>query len=208
MLKRLIVIGLSALILGGCAIGTTSLQVTHDPLERIEPKKQGTIQVRPFVDKRKENHEYIGNKRNGFGMVLGHIGLEEGVKLEKLLTGYFAESLREAGYTVVFQETTSGAKQDDAKFDAVVEGEIVEFWLDLYMKVWHNIEVKTRALQPTTQSLLWENTVKADQSNILWIGATGEFEKVIKESVTKALNQAARDFSSDQFHQAIKGKTP
>lgn len=208
MFQRIVLLGLSAILIAGCALGTTSLQVTHDPLERIEPRRQGNIQIRPFIDKRKENHEYIGNKRNGFGMVLGHVGLTEGVKLENLLTGYFAEALKEAGYTTVIQDPASAATQNEIKFDAVVEGEIMEFWLDLYMKVWHNMEVKTRAIQPITQTVLWENTVKADQSNMLWLGVTGEFEKVIRESVTKALNQAARDYASDKFQQAIRVEAP
>jgi hypothetical protein len=200
-------IGLSAFLLGGCAIGTTHLQVTHDPLERIEAKKQGNIQIKTFVDKRKEDHQYIGNKRNGFGMVLGHVAPEEGVNLENLLTRYFAEALKEAGYNTVIQGSEPAGKQNEVKFDAVVDGEIMEFWLDLYMKVWQNVEVKTRAIQPATQAVLWESTIKADQSNVLWVGASGEFEKVINEALTKALNQAAKEYASDQFQQAIKART-
>jgi len=207
MIQRTVLIVLSAFLLGGCAIGTTHLQVTHEPLERIEAKKQGNIQIKPFIDKRKEDHQHIGNKRNGFGMVLGHVAPEEGVKLESLLTTYFAEALKEAGYNTVIQDSETAGKQNEVKFDAVVDGEIVEFWLDLYLKVWQNIEVKTRAIQPTTQAVLWENTIKADQSNVLWVGATGEFEKVINEALTKALNQAAKEYASDQFQQAIKAKT-
>ena len=208
MFKRIMLIGLSAFILGGCAIGTTRLQVNHDPLERIEAKKQGNILVKQFIDKRKENHEYIGNKRNGFGMVLGHVAPEEGVKLESLLTSYFAEALKEAGYNPVVQDSKTGGMQDKVKFDAIVDGEIIEFWLDLYMKVWQNVEVKTRAIHPTTQAVLWENHIKTDQSNVLWVGATGEFEKVINEALTKALNQAAKDYVSEEFQRAIKNKTP
>ncbi|HXE98528.1 MAG TPA: hypothetical protein VN642_19150 [Dongiaceae bacterium] len=207
MIQRTVLIVLSAFLLGGCAIGTTHLQVTHEPLERIEAKKQGNIQIKPFIDKRKEDHQHIGNKRNGFGMVLGHVAPEEGVKLESLLTTYFAEALKEAGYNTVIQDSETAGKQNEVKFDAVVDGEIVEFWLDLYLKVWQNIEVKTRAIQPATQAVLWENTIKADQSNVLWVGATGEFEKVINEALTKALNQAAKEYASDQFQQAIKAKT-
>lgn len=207
MIQRTMLIVLSAFLLGGCAIGTTHLQVAHEPLERIEAKKQGNIQIKPFIDKRKEDHQYIGNKRNGFGMVLGHVAPVEGVKLESLLTSYFAEALKEAGYNTVIQDSDPAGKQNEVKFDAVVDGEIVEFWLDLYMKVWQNIEIKTRAIQPTTQAVLWENTVKADQSNVLWVGATGEFEKVINEALTKALNQAAKEYASDQFQQAIKART-
>lgn len=202
MLQRLSVILVLALLTGGCAIGTTRLNVEHAPLERVAQKGSGNILVKQFVDKRKEPHEYIGNKRNGFGMVLGHVGLQEGQSLEPLLTRYFAAALTEAGYTVVVQ---GQGENSQLKFDAVVDGEILEFWLDLYMKVWHNMEVRTRALDPAGTRVLWEKTIKADQSNVLWIGATGEFEKVISESLTKALNQAAAEYASESFRKSLGG---
>lgn len=207
MYKRMIFIGLVALLLGGCAIGTTQLEVTHNQLEKIEAKKNGNILVKQFSDKRKEDHQYIGNKRNGFGMVLGHVGLKDGQTLEDLLTGYFADALREAGYNAVIQGASATDAQQSVKFDAIVEGEIVEFWLDLYMKVWHNVEVKTRVVHPTSQAVLWENHIQADQSNVLWIGVSGEFEKVINEALTKALDQAAKDYASDDFQKAVRTKT-
>lgn len=62
---------LVAFLASGCALGTTRLTVAHYPLDNIENKKQGNILVKQFVDKReKENLDLIGNKRNGFGMVL------------------------------------------------------------------------------------------------------------------------------------------
>lgn len=199
MVTRILLTVFFALVLGGCAIGTTTLNVEHDPLQKIAKKREGTILVRKFVDKRKEPHEYIGNKRNGFGMVLGHVAASEGVDLEALLTRYFAEALTEAGYKAVIQDAGDNGT---VKFDAVVDGEIVEFWLDLYMKVWHNMEVRTRLLDPANGSVRWEKVITADQSNVLWVGATGEFEKVISESLTKALNQAATEYSSEEFARA------
>ncbi len=79
------------ILASGCAIGTTRVDVSHDPLQPVTNKKQGELLVNQFVDSRPPDHKmYIGNKRNGYGMVLGHIGLPEGVKLEPLLTNYFA----------------------------------------------------------------------------------------------------------------------
>lgn len=205
MVTRILLAGFFAMFLGGCAIGTTTLNVGHDPLEKVTEMKKGTILVRKFVDRRKEPHEYIGNKRNGFGMVLGHVAAPEGVDLESLLTGYFAEALTEAGYKAVIQRAGDNGA---IKFDAVVDGEIVEFWLDLYMKVWHNMEVRTRLLDPAGNSVRWEKVIKADQSNVLWVGATGEFEKVISESLTKALNQAAKEYSSEEFASAVRNNSP
>ena len=199
-LKGLVLVILLTIFVGGCAIGTTRVQINHETLDRVENKKTGNILVKEFVDKRTDT-QHIGNKRNGFGMVLGSIGTEEGVKLETLLTKYFAEAIREAGYNTYIQGTQQAGQ---VKIDAIVDGEIVEFWLDLYMKVWHNTEVKLRVLNPASQAVLWEKNLKSDQSNLLWIGATEEFEKVIRESLTKALNQAAKEFASDEFYGTLK----
>src|SRR5689334_8452390 len=109
---KLLVVLLMAFVTGGCALGTTRLDVTHDPLTQVVQKKKGNVVVEPFTDARTEK-EFIGNKRNGFGMVVGHIGMPENTKLEVLLTKYFAEALTEAGYDVTIagsQPTANGAK--------------------------------------------------------------------------------------------------
>lgn len=192
-----------ALFASGCALGVTRVNVNHDPLNRVENRKDGNILVKQFVDKRKDP-QYIGNKRNMFGMVLGHIGTEEGIKLEVLLTNFFAEALKEAGYNAVIQETQATGIPSQVKFDATVDGEIVEFWLDLYMAVWHKVGVKVKAIDPTNQNVLWEKDISGEETNVLWIGATSEYEKVIRQALTKALNQAAKEFSSDEFYKVIK----
>jgi hypothetical protein len=38
------------------------------------------------------------------------------------------------------------------------------------------------------------------------VGTTSEFEKVISEALTIALNKAAQEFASDEFYNAIKKK--
>ena len=191
-------------IISGCAIGTTRLVVTHDPLASVANKKQGTILVKLFADKRKEQDlDIIGNKRNGFGMVLGHVGMQEGVKLDALMTKYFADALNAAGYNTVVQDAQS-APVPGAQYDAIVTGQIKEFWMDLYMKVWHKVDINTQALNATTQAVVWEKRVEGDESNVLWVGATGEYEKVVAAALTKALNQAAQAYASDDFSTAIK----
>jgi len=195
------------LVVGGCAIGTTMVSVSPDPLQQVTDKKKGEILVNQFVDSRlPEQRNYIGNKRNGYGMVLGHISLPDGVKLEPLVTKYFAEALKEAGYNVVICDSPASLVPNTMKFDAVIDGEITRFWLDLYMKTWHNVDVKITAIDPTSKKKLWEKTIHGDKTNVLWWGTTSEFEKVIKEALTVALNKAAQEFASDEFYSAIKKK--
>ena len=192
----------SAIFFTGCALGTTRLAVAHAPLAQVASKRQGDILVRPFVDKRQQT-EFIGNKRNGFGMVLGHVGTHDGVKVDEVLTQYFIEALKEAGYNAVLDTSAGGASAQNCS--AVIQGEIVEFWMDLYMMVWHRVGVNVKAVNPADQKVLWEKLIKGAENRVLWIGATGEFERIVREAITKALNQAAQDFASDDFfNRAIK----
>jgi hypothetical protein len=191
----------------GCALGTTRVKISHDPLNRVENKKEGNSLVNTFQDVRPQAKEYIGNKRNMYGIVMGHIGPEEGVSLTDVLTNYFAEVLREAGYTVVVSKEPNAPKESEImKFDAMIDGEITEFWLDLYMAVWHYTTTKLTAKHPDSKELLWEKVIHAEQKNVLWVGATSEYEKVIRESLTKALNNTASEFASEEFSNAVKEK--
>jgi hypothetical protein len=198
-------IGISFLM--GCALGVTRVNVSHDPLIRVDSKKEGNILVSPFKDVRPQKKEYIGNKRNMYGMVMGHIGTESGVSLTELLTKYFGEALNKVGYTVVImKEAKVPEGAEKIKFDALFDGEIVEFWLDLYMAVWHKTGVKLIARHPDSKEILWEKLIQGEDKNVLWVGATAEYEKVIRQALTKALNKAVSEFTSDEFAKAVKGK--
>jgi hypothetical protein len=188
-----------SLLFFGCAVGTTKVHVNHEPIMKIDTKKEGNLLVKRFTDKRSDT-VHIGNKRNGYGMVLGHIGLHDGVALEDLLTKYFAEALTEAGYNAVIDKEN----QSNVRFDAVIDGQIVEFWMDLYMAVWHRVGVVIRVLDQDSNKVLWENIIEGAEKRVLWVGATGEFERVIREAMTKALNRAAGEFASDGFYKAVK----
>lgn len=202
--KSYVLIGvlLLCLVLGGCAAGVTRVKVEHDPLSKIEAKKQGTVLLREFKDIRSQDRQYIGNKRNGFGMVLGHIATEENVKLTEVLTGYFADSLREAGYKVI-QSQNANETQAQRKPVIIVEGEIFDFWLDLYMAVWHYMGVKLTAKNPDGK-VFWEKTIKAEQKNVLWVGATSEYERVIRQSLTQALDKASLEFAAEPFYRTLE----
>lgn len=188
--------------ISGCAVGTTRVIIAPDPLERIEKKAQGTLLVRSFVDQR-ANKDYIGNKRNGFGMVLGHIGLMEGTSLEGLLTESFARALREVGYQVVMEDASRPVAITPT-WDAVLDGEIREFWLDLYMAVWHYMDVDVKLRDPSLRQVLWEKTFHGEKKNILWIGARAEYEKVINASLTDTLNEAAKAFAAEDFTRVMR----
>ena len=197
----------SAVLTTGCAVGTTRLTVSHEQLSSVQPKRQGDVLVRPFVDKR-EHTEYIGNKRNMYGMVLGHVATQKGVKIEELMTQYFVEALQAAGYNATLDKAASGSPAPQAKCDTIIDGEIVVFWMDLYMTVWHRVEVKVRAINPADQTVVWEKLIEGDENATLWAGVTAEFERVVRLAITKALNHAAREFASDDFYNKAIRKQP
>lgn len=184
---------------GGCAMGTTGLNISHAPLEPVVQKRQGTVVVHPFTDKRVDT-QYIGNKRNGFGMVLGHVGLNPGVKLDVLMTQYFVEALKEVGYNAVIELPAPGNVKPTINCSAVIDGEIVEFWMDLYMMVWHRVGVDVRATRPGSETVLWQKRIDGAEKRTLWLGVTGEFERVVREAMTKALNRATQEFASEEFY--------
>jgi hypothetical protein len=189
--------------LSGCVFGVTKLDVTHSPLPGATTKREGTILVTQFVDGRSIEHRaYIGNKRNGYGMVLGHLGTRDGVDLTKLLTGYFVEALQHAGYDAVLQPSASSS--DNIVFDVILKGEIKEFWLDLYMATWHNVDVALTLKDRSDTRVLWERNIHGDKTNILWFGASGEFERVIRQALDNAMDRALKEFASPEFQSAVQ----
>jgi len=191
-----------ALILTGCAFGVTNVKVDHSPLKPVE-QRSGTVEIRPFTDVRKEDRQYIGTKRDGFGMPLGNIGIRNGQRVELLMTHFFEEALEQAGYTVKFRVNAERAQDDNAQIDAILEGEIEKFWMDLYMATWHDISIKVKLLSADGRKTLWERVISGGKANALWFGLPSEFAKVIQESLDVALNKAVQEFSSEEFYKAV-----
>ena len=190
---------------GGCAMGTTDLTVRHRPLDPIANKRQGNILVRKFADSREPASERgcIGVKRNGFGMPLGRMAASGTTPLPDLLTAYFAEALTQAGYNATIEGSPSAA-EPAARYDAVVEGEIVKFWEDLYLMIWHEVDVSLRARKTTGGTVVWRGRAAGSSRYLLWLGISSELERPIASALTQALNEAARQFASDDFYQHVK----
>ena len=195
-ITRLSIAALCALIFSSCAIGQSRISVTHSPLAPASKQRSGTVVVRTFTDSRKDiDKTLVGNKRNGFGMVLGSFAIKGGDTVAEVLTAHFAEALTAAGYKAVVSNSASGS--------AVLSGDIHEFWLDLFTAVWHNVGIKLQ-LKDGAGRVVWSKDVNTKETNVLWFGVNSEIEKVIRQALDKALTQTMREFASDAFASKVR----
>jgi hypothetical protein len=219
--KKIINLLLSASIMGILTYGCSHrayirLKISHEPFYNIiENKREGNILVIQFVDKRPNKYiaaflyKTVGVKADIFYVT------EEGVKLEALLTSYFVETLKEVGYNVVFKEQLSGDILSQNKYDAIILGQIEEFWFDFpnitdtASEFYGRIRIKIKALDPNGQNVLWEKDFTKEKHGIIPYhplnkNSVKEIEKEFRIALTDLLNQALRDFASEEFYKAIK----
>jgi hypothetical protein len=117
-------------------------------------------------------------------------------------------------YAIVFPELQSqSANMPSNKYDAIaiIEGEILNFYLDLsneWMTGIHHskLEAYVKAIDPINQKILWEKYIGGEVKNLAHVSDTVFYERAIRQAVTKALNEAVKEFASDEFYKAIKNK--
>lgn len=197
-IARLIFLAVSAVSLSQCAVGTTKINAVHTPLQASN-QPRGTIYVKQFTDSRQvDNKATIGNKRNGFGMVLGTLAIKNKEGVSGLMTEAVADALRASGYKTIIegQGTTPGNLP-------VMEGDVYEFWMDLFTTTWHNVGVELKLRNPSGK-LAWEKKINGTETNVLWLGISEEFTKVMRQSIDEAKQEAVKEFSSASFSAAAK----
>ena len=196
-ITRLTLALLASVSLVNCFLGTSKVQVAHSPLPAAANKRAVTIHVRQFTDSRKlEDKAQIGNKRNGFGMVLGHFAIKGGKSVAQEMTDYVADALRAAGYHVVVEGQGGGAG------NLVLEGDVYEFWTDLYAAIWHNVGLDLKLKR--AGAVAWQKRIDAKETNVLWLGLPGESRVVVREAIDSALKKAVKEFSSASFAAAAR----
>jgi hypothetical protein len=191
---RLTFAAVAMLALSNCAIGTSKINVGHSPLQPTTPQRSGKIVVKPFTDARSIGDKAtIGNKRNGYGMVLGTYAIKGNKSVADAMTDSVADALRAAGYNA----TVGGSG------GPILEGDVYEFWLDLFMATWHNVGLNL-TLRDSSGKAVWQKKIDARETNVLWLGVNSEIEKVVRQAVDKALQEAAHEFASDGFAKAAR----
>ena len=196
-ITRLTLALLASVSLVNCALGTSKVQVSHSPLPAAGTQRAGTIYVKQFTDSRQvADKALMGNKRNGFGMVLGHFGIKGGKSVAQVMTDSVADALRAAGYHVVVEGHGGGAG------NTVLEGDVDEFWMDLYAAIWHNVGLDLKLKRGG--AVAWQKRIDAKETNVLWLGLPGESRVVVREAIDSALKKAVKEFNSASFAAAAR----
>lgn len=195
---RLIFLAAAAVSLSQCALGTTKIKAVHTPLQ-VSGQQRGTIYVKQFTDSRKVDSKVtIGNKRNGFGMVLGTLAIRNNEGVSGFMTEAVADALRASGYqTIVEGQGTASAGTP------VLEGDVYEFWMDLFTTTWHNVGVELTLRKPSG-TVAWQKKINGTETNVLWLGLNEEFTKVMRQSIDEAKQEAVKEFSSEAFSAAYR----
>lgn len=191
--------------LTGCAYGTSKVELSHSPLAPVMQKRSGTILIHQFTDKRTRDRAYIGTKRDGFGMPVGKIIIKDNKPLDLTMTRFFAEALEHAGYDIIIEPAGSNsASNNHTNIGAVLRGDIKEFWSDPYPTGWHDISISLELSDKEDQQVIWKKSIIGKNMRVVWIGKKSELEEVIRQAMDNALNNAAAQFTTDDFFQHVK----
>jgi hypothetical protein len=83
---------------------------------------------------------------------------------------------------------------------------IREFCEHTLVFTWYNVKVDLRLVRAPGEKPIWETQVSGSESHYLWVDSNGEYERVIRETLDKALIGAVEAFSSNEFSAALHTK--
>jgi uncharacterized lipoprotein YajG len=203
-MKRLLMILASALCLTACATGTTNLTLglTDEAakpglLSEIPPR---TIYLAGVTDSRPADEAgRIGDKRNGYGMVMGAVGTTEPV--EKVVTDTLVKTLKANGHTVVTEATEGAVK---------VEADVKRFWFDyktglVTVEFFGDVQVALKVTDPALSTAAFEQTFKGYYSDKTGGGLSKTWTRVMDA----ALADLSREVSlSAGLSEALEAPAP
>ncbi|WP_087750439.1 flagellar biosynthesis protein [Paraburkholderia caledonica] len=208
---RLVIYGLAASILAGCAVGRTTVDVSasqgNNPatgkyvrIDSAQDKRTFTVappsadmaSLDPAEDSSDASKaRAIGRKRNGYGKALGDVVLPEGKTVSGLVESALTTGFQQAGYVVV--------KQGDPNFDsaAPVTAQIVDFWAWFQPGFWsvttnQKSEVK---LSGDIGALHGDETIKTRVSESKQVVTSGDWQEIVEKGLA-AIAQQTKDLIS------------
>jgi len=196
---------LLVLAASACALGTTTISIERSALETTASRApQGDIVIERFTDERPDGQPpYVGAKRNLYGMSLGRLAAPGDEPIEAILTSYVAEALRAAGYRVVDAEADASSRPEGFAPAARLRGQIDEFWVDAYAATCHAVSIRVQLHGPADE-VSWEAAFDGEETNVVWLGATSELERIVRRALDQALDDALVAFRSASFRDAVR----
>lgn len=187
-MKRLLTILAAAMCLTACATGITNLTLGLSE-EAAKPGLLSEVAARSIYlaevsDSRPEGEtDRIGNKRNGYGMVMGAVGTSEPVS--ELVSETISKTLTANGHSVV---------GDASAADVKVEADVKRFWFDyktglVTVEFFGDIQVAFKVIDRATGSTLFEDTFKGYYSDKTGGG--------LSKTWTRVMDAALADLSKE-----------
>lgn len=192
-MKRLLIILASAMCLTACATGTTNLTLGLSE-EAVKPGllsevPASTLYLAEVTDSRPTGEvDRIGNKRNGYGMVMGAVGTTQPVTA--LVTDTLTKTLSANGHQLVSDTAASNLK---------VEADVKRFWFDyktglVTVEFFGDVQVALKIIDQATGSTLFEETFKGYYSDKTGGGLSKTWTRVMDA----ALADLSREISLSQ----------
>jgi hypothetical protein len=183
----------TASLLAGCAFGTREPTLIYPPapesaaipLARAVARpaaKSVQITLLPFSDQRADK-KVVGTMRNGFGMRTADVIPTNSVP--DWVTLALKTELQDRGYTVAI-----GTPADSASTGAIVSGEIVNVFCDMYMSYAGQVSLRVRASK-TGKEVLNKHYSGTGSAGIAWGGTAESFA----QSLALALESTVKQFA-------------
>lgn len=152
----------------------------------------------------------IGSMRTYWGYVYFSILLEKDFVLSNLFTENLIHCFELAGFEVIpFGESEATPTTDKEAFKAVIDSEIISFWIVLnldYPYLPGSVTFKVGLYEPKTNREIWSKMItgKAGSFSILRTRAT--YEKVINLAYVDAMRNLYKTISDETFSQLLQQK--
>jgi len=195
-MKRLIGAAVGLFMMSACAAGTTDLTlglVDTDLKEGVIAEADSKA-INLTVTDGRDQTDRIGDKRNGYGAVMGSIGTTEPVT--DIVGDTITKTFTSNGHTVV-DENGGGLN---------VEAEVKRFWFDyktglVTVEFFGDVQVAMTVKEPGSDEVLFEETFKGYYSDKTGGGLSKTWTRVMNA----ALNEFSRELSlSDELLEALE----
>lgn len=187
-MKRLMGLVLAAFTLTACATGTTkiSLGVSDEAVKAgvISEAAPVTLYLAEVTDERDAAHkERIGDKRNGYGMVMGAIGTTEPVT--DTVADTLTKTFEASGHSVVTEAGNAPLRVDAA---------VKNFWLDyktglVTVEFFGDVQVALKVTDTATGAVVFEDLFKGYYSDKTGGG--------LSKTWTRVMDAALQDLSRE-----------